>query len=1065
MLSRITRQDIYILANSRDVYYNGERMYYNAKVYDLELTYSADYDKEEVSATVSENSKLYKVKVLVETQSKKFLSHSCACNQHMMWRGACSHVIATLMQASSVVSIPKFTYKKISSGLMSKLEQNFLNELENDAKAQTFNSVEIIPSLYIGYDTLPYLNLSIGNKKFYIIKNIEELIQNINEQSTISYGRELSFKHSMANFDQKTIKFIGLLKRIVDTVRDMSVLTSYEQLKVRKNLPLTREFTDEFFELFTSDYLTINIKGHLPVDLEVLNEPPKLNVKVEFEDEEPKIVGKHFKYLQILGKGNSYFVADKIYKVSKSYADSVMPLIKALNESENGDIYFDKKDLHSFCAVVVPTLKKWNLIENEPEIPQSFYEQEAKAKAYLDASGKEVNLRLIFEYGNIEINPLGAENVFVTRQTFQELRVTKILDSFGFYKDDIRSVYKLTDDDLIYDFYAFGLEKLMQIAEVFTSDEFKKKVFTPSGIKSAFGIRFSGNLMELTLDSALNYSIQDLIEALGSYRIKKKYHKLKDGRFINLEDAGIANASEVLGSFEISKKDFKGDTLKLPKYRAMYLDSILKKQDSSIQDEQYLGLTKDFSEIGTGNVFQVPESLDETLRGYQKTGFEWLKTLANYQFGGILADDMGLGKTIQVIALILAEADMGRQNIVVSPTSLVYNWEREFNRFAPSLKIVVLTGMPQKRKELLETSTDANVFITTYDTLKRDIDNYEKITFRYVIADEAQYMKNPQTQNATAIKELAADARFALTGTPIENSLSELWSIFDFVMPGYLYSSGKFMRFFESPIIKENDEQKASELRRQIAPFILRRLKKDVLSELPDKVETNLFAEMESEQRKMYTAHLLRARGELESSSQIQILSELTRLRQICCHPALFAEDYKGGSGKLDLAMETIGSAIESGHRVLLFSQFTSMLSIIMKQLEKKGITYFYLDGQTPSLERLNMAEKFNEGEREIFVISLKAGGTGLNLTGADVVIHYDPWWNPATMNQATDRAHRFGQDKIVQVINIVAKDSIEEKILELQNKKKDLIDSVITEGGSFINKMSTEEILELFKD
>jgi SNF2 family DNA or RNA helicase len=286
-----------------------------------------------------------------------------------------------------------------------------------------------------------------------------------------------------------------------------------------------------------------------------------------------------------------------------------------------------------------------------------------------------------------------------------------------------------------------------------------------------------------------------------------------------------------------------------------------------------------------------------------------------------------------------------------------------------------------------------------------------------------------------------------------------------------LRAYGKFSKDYEQPITKQKDPEKASLLRKQIAPFILRRLKKDVLSEIPDKLEHNLYAEMTTEQRKIYSAYYLKAKGELDGiydknmmkDSHIKILSFITRLRQICCHPGVFIDNYKGGSGKLDVVMETIANCAESGHRILLFSQFTGILDIVIRELKRNRMDFFYIDGATPAKQRNIMADKFNGGEKTIFLISLKAGGTGLNLTGADIVIHFDPWWNPAVMDQASDRAHRIGQKKVVQVFNVVTKDTIEEKILALQGRKRDLTDMVITDGAKFINKLSSEELYELF--
>jgi SNF2 family DNA or RNA helicase len=442
-----------------------------------------------------------------------------------------------------------------------------------------------------------------------------------------------------------------------------------------------------------------------------------------------------------------------------------------------------------------------------------------------------------------------------------------------------------------------------------------------------------------------------------------------------------------------------------------------------------------------------------------------------YGFGGILADDMGLGKTVQIIGVISDYVCSGKgvkQSLVVCPTSLVYNWQKEIEKFAPGLKSDLIVGPPGKREDALNNSA-AHVLITTYDTLKRDIKAYKKKSFKFLIIDEAQYIKNPLTQNSKAIKLVKGDAKFALTGTPIENSLAELWSIFDFIMPGYLYNLSKFNKIYTKPIL--SGEGTSVQLRSRIKPFILRRTKKEVLTELPDKIESTLYADMTEEQKRIYSAFLFEARGEFDSikssgeinRSKIKILALITRLRQICCDPSIIIEDYGGGSGKLETVYELISQSIESGHKILLFSQFTKMLNVIKTHLDDKGVPFYYLDGSVPSKIRSDMCTEFNNGGRDIFLISLKAGGTGLNLTAADIVIHYDPWWNTAVMDQATDRAHRIGQEKVVHVFNVVSKDSIEEKILALQEKKRGLISDVLEEGENFINKMSEQELESLF--
>jgi len=409
--------------------------------------------------------------------------------------------------------------------------------------------------------------------------------------------------------------------------------------------------------------------------------------------------------------------------------------------------------------------------------------------------------------------------------------------------------------------------------------------------------------------------------------------------------------------------------------------------------------------------------------------------------------------------------------LIVVPTSLVYNWKQEIDLFTPQLKVVIIDGAPSKRKNLIKNLHKYDVVITSYTLLKKDIDFYKELEFSICIADEAQNIKNPYSQNAEALKSLNAKTRFALTGTPIENSLSELWSIFDFVLPGFLGSYNSFKEKFEKPISSEN-QATLQKLRKIISPFILRRIKTEVLNELPEKIESFVYAEMTSEQKKIYSAYLKNAKMEIENEikrngfekSQIKILSILTRLRQICCHPAIFLEDYHKGSGKLELLQELISDALEANHRIIVYSQWVEMLQIIRKMLDDLNYEYFYLDGSTKSDERIDMVNKFNSGERSIFLISLKAGGFGLNITGADIVIHYDPWWNPAVEEQAAARAHRIGQKNVLQIYKLIAKDSIEEKIVKLQQKKKDLFDSVITANQTFLSKLTKEEIMELLE-
>ena len=558
----------------------------------------------------------------------------------------------------------------------------------------------------------------------------------------------------------------------------------------------------------------------------------------------------------------------------------------------------------------------------------------------------------------------------------------------------------------------------------------------------------------------------------------------------------------------------------MQKYRALYLDAQLKENPvvSAVKDKSFKSLVRNMKTI-EDNDFEVPESLDKILREYQKRGFLWIKTLNYNGFGGILADDMGLGKTLQVIAFLLSEflerrntvieniavketamlnmqsgieaveqvckaaemqeadgkkADgqtgkLQRNTLIVAPASLVYNWSSEIQRFAPELTAKMVTGTAVERRQILAKADSEDILLTSYDLLKRDISEYEGYKFRCEIIDEAQYIKNANTQAAKAVKEVQADFRLALTGTPVENRLSELWSIFDYLMPGFLYSYKKFREEVEIPAVQNSAEDAMKRLQKMIRPFVLRRLKKEVLTDLPDKLEENMFVQLTGEQQKLYDAHVKRMMLMLDKqseeefkSSKITILAELTKLRQICCDPSLVFVDYKADSAKVDMCLNMIRNAVESGHKILLFSQFTTMLDHLAKRLEEEKISYYMLTGSTSKEKRAQMVENFNEDETQVFCISLKAGGTGLNLTAADIVIHFDPWWNLAVQNQATDRAHRIGQKNVVNVYKLIVKDTIEENILKLQEKKRELADQILEGEGLNVSSLTREELMEL---
>ena len=631
-----------------------------------------------------------------------------------------------------------------------------------------------------------------------------------------------------------------------------------------------------------------------------------------------------------------------------------------------------------------------------------------------------------------------------------------------------------TDEAALFEFLDHGLTDLMSFAEVRASERFRAlKVRRRMPVH--VGVSLESGLMDISLTSE-EFTPDELLEILNGYRRKAKYVRLTNGDFVGIEDnEAIRQMNELLDALHLAPKSLIQEKMQIPAFRALYLDRMLESMQDvySDRDRHFKSLIKEFKTVSDAD-FPVPPTLKGILRKYQITGYRWLRTLDTYGFGGILADDMGLGKTLQAIAVLLSvlaeEANAG-PSIIVCPASLVYNWQDELSRFAPALRTLPVVGPAAERRTLIAGADDFDVLITSYDYAKRDFAEYKDRTFRFAIVDEAQYIKNQTTAAAKSVKLLKARTRFALTGTPIENKLSDLWSIFDFLMPGFLYSYNEFRSDIEMPIVKSDDEYAKERLHRMVTPFILRRSKKEVLTDLPDKLEEVRYAAFEKggEQQKLYDASVVRLKKELRAKSEeefgksrIQILAELTRIRQLCCDPRLLMENYNGESAKREACIDLVRSAVEGEHKVLLFSQFTSMFELLEEDLRSEGIAWYKITGATPKEERARLVKAFNQDDIPVFLISLKAGGTGLNLTGADVVIHYDPWWNAAAQNQATDRAHRIGQTKVVTVYRLILKNTIEDRILELQEKKKALADDILSAEAVGSARISRDELLEL---
>ena len=811
----------------------------------------------------------------------------------------------------------------------------------------------------------------------------------------------------------------------------------------------------------------LEYEGNQYDGLHIVEELPPL--QFQFKEGETKDSFKLEIYglnpLIILDAYSSVLSYGKIIKLKEEDCKRLLELKQMLKLSGTNQIPISHDQLDFFLEKVVPGLRRLGTVHISQTISEQYMKTPLSAKLYLDRLKNRLLVGLEFHYEQIVINPLeGREpqiGTLLIRDLVKEEAILKLMEEGSFAQTE--GGYFLQNEELEYEFLYNILPKLQKLAHIYATTAVRNRIFRgeshPQIRVKVKKERTNWLEFKFEMDGISEQQIRDILTALAE---KRKYYRLRDGALLSLETREFAEIQRFLMANPIQYEDLESG-LNVPIVRGLRLLESVDENHAFTFEESFRGLMEQLRNPGSLQ-FHIPERVAPLLRDYQKQGYGWMKTLARFGFGGILADDMGLGKTLQSITFILSvlpEIRMKKQPVlIVCPSSLTYNWLNEFMKFAPDVQAVVMDGDKAERMLLHKSITEMDVAITSYPLLRRDIKRYEKISFHTVVFDEAQAFKNPITQTARAVKRVQADHRFALTGTPIENSLEELWSIFHVVFPEL---------FLE---LKEYSHLSRKTIAKRIRPFLLRRLKEDVLAELPEKFEVIESMELLPEQKRLYAAYLAKLRHDTLKhldkdtlrKNKIRILAGLTRLRQICCHPALFVEGYQGSSAKFEQLMQLLDESKRTGRRVLIFSQFTKMLNLIGRELAIKGLPFFYLDGGTPSEERLELTNRFNEGERDVFLISLKAGGTGLNLTGADTVIHYDLWWNPAVEEQATDRAHRIGQTKVVQVIKLIARGTVEEKMHELQQKKRDLIDEMIKPNGDGFTSLTDEEIRELLQ-
>ena len=741
-------------------------------------------------------------------------------------------------------------------------------------------------------------------------------------------------------------------------------------------------------------------------------------------------------------KGQVLFTKGTFYLLSKEQARLIEKLKKvSIDKSGRKILQFDTSDRDLLAS----TLSQFKDI-GEVKAPDALQIQSFRPSFYME--GEEdgsIRLDMQFQYETCLVrNCNELENLPFASDIQLEKEIFQLALSAGF-EADFRSWRQSLKADAVHAFFHEVLPSFAALGELKISESLQDLYQVQ---KPQVHISSKGSLLEIQFDFQ-NIEQEEIDRAMKALVEKQDYYISSSNQVYYFDDQTKRIRQDLE---ELGIEDLQDGAFRARKSLAYTLSHLFKDQDQISFTEEFRNLAHDLTHPED---FPMKElNIQAELRDYQKKGIQWLQMLHHYGFGGILADDMGLGKTLQTIAFLSSQVQADTSVLILAPSGLIYNWADEFQKFAPDLDVVVVHGLKSHRESIL--AENHQIYVTSYATFRQDSEIYRDLSFDFLFLDEAQVMKNAQTKIAQSLRRFVVPSVFALSGTPIENHLGELWSIFQIVLPGLLPAKKEFMKLSTERVTQF------------IKPFVMRRKKEEVLTELPDLIEVVYKNELEDQQKAIYLAQLQQMQerlGQVSDSefqrNRVEILTGLMRLRQICDTPALFMEDYQGESGKLDSLRDLLVQIAEAGHRVLIFSQFRGMLDRIEQELPDLGLTSFKITGSTPSQERQEMTKAFNQGERDVFLISLKAGGVGLNLTGADTVILVDLWWNPAVESQAIGRAHRMGQEQAVEVYRLVTRGTIEEKIQELQEKKKNLV-SEILDGTESRGSLSLAEIREI---
>lgn len=1034
----------------------GDSFYQSNKV--IFHKYSDDYCEATVNGTEDFH-------VTIEKDSIGKLKTTCSCPTLMNFQKSCQHVAAVLLAIHDLHQhgiSPNYLHDKNK-----EITEDFMKIFDHKTKRtsghqQHFENRKVLDVQFI---LKPYL-LQTNQHLFGIEINVEQIkVQNIRaflqdvkqgNSSVLSSG--FIYDPNIQCFQHNTDEVIQLLIGLVED--DKSQLNHLENIS-EGTLLIPPSNWDRLMKLLENVQATLE-NSRKP--FEVLNGPLPLLFTIEEKkgnDYQLTITG--IEKMIVMESYKCIIWGENLYKLEEKDFARVCELKNMLPHRDANYISIPNNQIDIFVNKIVPGLKKIGKVELNKKITRKIMKEPLIAKLYLDRVHNRLLAGLEFNYENVIIQPLESRDIpigpMIIRDLDKEEEILQLMEESGFTKTE--GGYYMQNEALEYEFLYHALPRLQPLVQIYATTSIRNRIVTKNAPK--IRVKHKKDRMnwlefEFEMKGIADDQIREILEALEE---KRKYYRLQDGSLLSLETKEMEELQRFLNEVPMQDDGYE-TSLDMPIMQGLKFLDMMDNRIFTVEESfrQFLDQLMDPSSLD----IEVPKSLNHLLRDYQKAGYKWLKILANYGFGGVLADDMGLGKTVQSITYIVSVLSSIRSQklpvLIVCPSSLTYNWLHELMKFAPEVVAVVMDGKKLERENLQKDIKDVDVIITSYSLIRQDIRWYEDQKFHTVFFDEAQAFKNPVTQTARAVQRLHADHRFGLTGTPIENSLEELWSIYHIVFPQLFQGLREFSYLTKKAVA------------RRVRPFLLRRIKEEVLAELPKKVESLESSDLLPEQKQLYAAYLAKLRHKTLKhldkdtirKNRIKILAGLTRLRQICCHPALFVEGYKGSSAKFEQLLKIIEDSKLSGRRVLIFSQFTKMLELIGKELIMRGHTYFYLDGHLPSDKRIEICDRFNNGERDLFLISLKAGGTGLNLSSADTVILYDLWWNPAVEEQASDRAHRFGQQNEVQVIKLIARGTIEEKMNELQDKKKELINDIVNTTVKESSTLTEEDIREILQ-